>query len=160
MTNPVYFAQVHVAIDDKGIRLIMQCRHSLLFFEKEGCKKKSKENYFDVTMLCFDSAEICELSRLFIRWSLENILLKTNFGSDQDSGLILLRKLNSQQMEKKRKTISKIFKDIAFSIDIQTNLKEEDFVDVTVSLQNVTYWPYKKPNDNLVYIHSSSSQSP
>ena len=135
----------------------MQCRHSLLFFENESRKKKSKENYFDVTMLCFDSAEICELSGLYIRWSLENILLKTNFGLYQDRGLILLRKLNGQQMDKRRKTFSKIFKEIAFGIDIQTNLKQVDFLDVTVSLQNGTYWPYKKPNYNLVNIHSSSN---
>ena len=42
-------------------------------------------------------------------------------------------------MDKRRKTISKIFKDIAFCIDIQANLKEVDFLDVTVSLQNDTY---------------------
>ena len=130
---------MHVAIDNKGIRLIMQCRYFLLFFENESWKKKSKENYFDVTMLCFDSAEICELSGLFIRWSLENILVKSNFGLYQNSGLILLRKLNGQLMDKRRKTISKIFKDIAFCIDIQTNLKEVDFLDATVSLQNDTY---------------------
>ena len=47
-------------------------------------------------------------------------------------------------MEKKRKTI--IFKDIGFSIDIQTNLKEVDFFDVTLNLQNDTCRLYKKPN--------------
>ena len=45
-------------------------------------------------------------------------------------------------MEKKRKTI--IFKDIGFSIDIQTNLKEVDFFDVTLNLQNDTCRLYKK----------------
>ena len=63
-------------------------------------------------------------------------------------------------MDKKRKTIIKIFKDIGFSIDIQTNLKEVDFLDVTLNLQNGTYRPYKKPNDKLLYIHSSSNHPP
>ena len=58
-------------------------------------------------------------------------------------------------MEKKRKTI--IFKDIGFSIDIQTNLKEVDFFDVTLNLQNDTYRLCKKPNEKLLYIHSSSN---
>ena len=44
------------------------------------------------------------------------------------------KKLNGQQMYKKRKSIIKIFKDIGFSIDIQTNLKEVDFLDVTLNL--------------------------
>ena len=42
------------------------------------------------------------------------------------------------QVNKKRKTIIKIFKDISFSIDIQTNLKEVNFLDVKVNLQNDT----------------------
>ena len=60
-------------------------------------------------------------------------------------------------MDKKRKTIIKIFKDIGFSIDIQTNLKEVGFLDITLNLQNDTYRPYKKPNDKLIYIHLSSN---
>ena len=60
-------------------------------------------------------------------------------------------------MGKKRKTIIKTFKDIGFSINIQTNLKEADFLDVTLNLQNLVYRPYKKLGDKLVYIHSSSN---
>ena len=74
--------------------------------------------------------------------------------------LILLRKLNGQQMDKKGKTIIKIFKDIGFSIDSQTNLKEVDFLDVTLNLKNGFYRPYKKPDDKLVYIHSMSNHPP
>ena len=108
----------------------------------------------------FDGAEICELVGLYIQSNLENILPKTNFGLYRDHELILLRNLNGQQMDKKRKTIIKIFKDIGFSIDIQTNLKEVDFLDVTLNLQNGTYHLYKKPNEKLLYIHSSSNHPP
>ena len=73
----------------------------------------------------------------YIQSNLENILPKTNFGLYRDNGLILLRNLNGQQMDKKGKAVIKIFKDIAFSIDIQTNLKEADFLDVTLNLQNM-----------------------
>ena len=68
----------------------------------------------------FDGAEICELVGLYIQSNLENILSKTNFGLYWDDGLILLRNLNSQKMDKKRKTTTKILKDIGFSIEIQT----------------------------------------
>ena len=100
----------------------------------------------------FDGAEICELVGLYIQSNLENILPKINFGLYRDDGLILLRKPNGQQMDEKRKIIIKSFKDIAFSVDIQTNLKEVDFLDITLNLQNDTYCPYKKPNDKLLYI--------
>ena len=63
-------------------------------------------------------------------------------------------------MDKKRKTIINIFKDIGLSIDIQTNLKEVDFIDLTLNLQNDTYHPYKKPNDKLLCIDSSSNHPP
>ena len=69
-------------------------------------------------------------------------------------------------MDKKRKAITKIFKDIGFSINIQTNLKEVDFLDVTLNLQNYTYRSYKKPNNKLLLhplivenIHRKSSNS-
>ena len=117
----------------------MHCRKSLLFFGNETWKKKSTESCFDVTMGSFDGAEICELVGLYIQSNLENILPKTNFGLYRDDGLIVLRNLNGPQMGKKRKTIIKIFKDIGFNIDIQTNLKEVDFLDVRLSLHNDTY---------------------
>ena len=160
LTNAIQFAKLHTTIDDKDLRLIMHYRKSLLFFGNETWKKKSTESCFDVTMGSFDGAEICELVGLYIQSNLENILPKTNFGLYRDHELILLRNLNGQQMDKKRKTIIKIFKDIGFSIDIQTNLKEVDFLDVTLNLQNGTYRPYKKANDKLLYIHSSSNHPP
>ena len=134
MTNAIQFARLHATIDDKDLRLIMHCKKSLLFFGNETWKKKSTESCFDVTMGSFDGAEICELVGLYIQSNLENILPKTNFGLCRDDGLIRLRNLNGQQMDKKRKTIIKIFKDIGFSIDIQINLTEEDFLDVTLNL--------------------------
>ena len=53
-------------------------------------------------------------------------------------------------MGKKRKAIMKIFKHIGISTDIQTNLKEVNFLDVTLNLQNGTYRPYKKPKNKLL----------
>ena len=50
-----------------------------------------------------------------------------------------------------------MFKNIGFSLDIETNLKEVDFLDVTLNLQNGTYRPHEKPNDELLYIHSLSN---
>ena len=63
-------------------------------------------------------------------------------------------------MGKKKKTIIKIFKGIGFSNDIQANLKEVDFLDVTLNPLNGTYRPYKKPKDKPLYIPSSSNHPP
>ena len=66
----------------------------------------------------FDGAEIWELVGLYIQSNLQNILPKTNVGLYRDDRLIILRNLNGQQMDKKRKTIIKMFKNIGFNIDI------------------------------------------
>ena len=112
------FLKLDSTIDDKDLRLIMHCRKYVLFFGNETWKMKSAESYSDVTMDSFDGAEICELVALYIQSKLENILFKTNFGLNQDDGLILLRNLYGHKMDKKRNNIMKILKDIGFSMDI------------------------------------------
>ena len=53
-----------------------------------------------------------------------------------------------------------IFKDVGFSIDIETNSKVVDFFDITFNLNNGTYNPYKKPNNPLLYINKSCNHQP
>ena len=84
----------------------------------------------------------------------KKILPKSNFSIYQDDGLALLKNLNGQGTDKVRKNIIRVFKDIGFSLEIETNLKEVDFLEVSLNLRNGTYQPYKKPNHRLLYIHS------
>ena len=58
------------------------------------------------------------------------------------------------------KNIIKTFKDFGFAIDVETNLKIFDFLDITFNLNNGTYRPYKKPNDLSLYIKKSSNHPP
>ena len=66
------------------------------------------ESCFDLTRGSFDGAKICELVEFYIKLNLKNVLPRTNFGLYQDDGLILLRNLNSKQMDKKTKAILNI----------------------------------------------------
>ena len=75
----------------------------------------------------FDGAEICQIVGLYIQSKLEKILPKPNFGLCRDDRLALLRNINGQQTEKVRKNIIGVFKDIGFSLEIETNLKEVEF---------------------------------
>jgi len=45
-------------------------------------------------------------------------------------------------------------------ITIDTNLKQVNFLDVTLSLSDSKFWPYRKENDNLLYIHKYSNHPP
>ena len=68
--------------------------------------------------------------------------------------------INAQQIDKLRKKITKIFKEIGFKIDIETNLKIVNFLDITFNLINGSYKPYKKPNDAVLYINKNSNHPP
>ena len=72
-------------------------------------------------------------------------------------GPALLRNLNRQETDKVRKNIIGVFKDIGFSLEKENNLKEVDFLHVSLNLRSGTYRPYKKPNDRLLYIYRLSN---
>ena len=63
-------------------------------------------------------------------------------------------------MNRVRKNVIKTFKKNGFKIEIQTHLKIVYFLDVTFNLANGTYRPYKKANDSLLYINTSSNHPP
>ena len=100
--------------------------------------EKEIDSCFDVTMASFDGAEICELVRLYIQSKLEKILPKSNVGLYRDNGMALLRNLNGQHAGKVKKNIIGVFKDIAFSLEIESNLHEVDFLDVSLILRKKT----------------------
>ena len=91
---------------------------------------------------------------------LSNLLPQKDIGLYRDDGLILLRNTNGQLTDRIRKNVIKLFKEIGFKIEIETNLKILNFLDVTFNLANSTYRPYRDPNDNLLYIHTSSNHPP
>ena len=74
--------------------------------------------------------------------------------------MLILRNVNAQQTDRIHKNIIKIFKDIAFAIDVETNLKIVYFLDITFNLNNGAYRPYKKPKESLLYLYKSSNHPP
>ena len=108
----------------------------------------------------FDGAEIRELVGIHVLSLLSNKLDKQSTGLYKDDGLVLLRNTSKQKTDQIRKDIIKIFKDAGFKIEIKTNLHIVDFLDVTFNLLDETYRPYKKPNDQLLYVNTSSKHPP
>ena len=160
LEKAISFAKSLMDIDDHKIRTIKHCRKSLLFHNNVAWKKKTTTSCFDVTMGSYDGAEVCELVGTFILSKLENIIGKKNTGLYRDDGLVVLRNMNARRIDKIRKIIIKMFKDIGFQLEIKTNLKQVAFLDVTFNLITGLYTPYKKPNDNFLYINTSSDHPP
>ena len=111
-------------------------------------------------MESYDGAEVCELVGIYLLSLLANIIDKNNSGLYCDDRLIFLRNVNGQKMDRVRKNVIKIFKEVGFIIEIQTHLKIVNFLDVTFNLASGTYRPYKKANESLLYINTSSNHPP
>ena len=75
----------------------------------------------------------------------------------RDDGLGTLRNLSGPEVERTRKRIIKIFKDCRLNITIKMNLKAVDFFNVRFDLVNNTDQPYRKLNNEPVYIHKQSN---
>ena len=123
-----------------------------MFSDNEPCKKKDAEGCFNVTMGSYNGAEICELAAIYILSRLLTIICKSDCGLYRCDGLLVLHNVNGQQIDLVRKNVVQFFKDIGFFIRIETNLKIGNFLDITFSLNNSTFKPYKKPTDSLLYI--------
>ena len=147
-------------ITDKDISIITQSRGTLLFNSKEPWLKKSGNEELDVSLGCFDGAEVCELVGVFILHLLKTVMRKENVGLYRDDGLGILRNSSGPEIERKRKQIIQIFKTCGLKITVETNLKIVYFLDVRLDLINNTYQPYRKPNSETAYINKHSNHPP
>ena len=66
----------------------------------------------------YNGTEICKLVGIYILSCLATIVKENNCGVYRDDGLVILRNINGQQIDRTHKNIIKIFKDARFSIDI------------------------------------------
>ena len=87
----------------------------------------------------YDGAEICELVGIYMLTHLATTIKKSDCRLYRDDGLGIQRNVNWQQINRTRKNIIEIFKDVGFSIDIETKSKVVDFLDLTYNLNNGIY---------------------
>ena len=59
-----------------------------------------------------------------------------------------------------KKEFQKVFNDNDLKIVIKCNLKVVDYLDATFNLNEGSYKPYKKPNDETLYINAKSNHPP
>ena len=87
-----------------------------------------------------DGAEICELTGIYILLQLSKLLPQEDIDLYRDDGLIF-DNTNGQLLDRITKNLIKLFKLIGFKIEIGTNLKIVNSLDVTFNLANSTYRP-------------------
>ena len=154
------FASGFTPISQKDKEIIFNSRKSMLFGQGREWIKKGT-GLFDVTMGCYDGAEVCELVGMFALSRLaKEVPAADSIGLYRDVGLGVLRKSPGSKADRIRKDIIKAFADLGLRITIQTNLKVADFLDLSLNLSTESFYPFRKPNDQPLYIHHQSNHPP
>jgi len=108
-------------------------------------------------MGAFDGAEVCELVGCFMLSQIAEKFDKNNIGLYRDDGLAVFKNISGPQSEKIKKQFQKHFKDNGLDIVIKCNMKIVDYLDVTLNLNDSTFKPYHKPDNETNYVHKDSN---
>ena len=101
-----------------------------------------------------------KLVEIYIQNKLCNLINKKDFGLYRDDGLAILRNTSGAEVDRKRKSVIKTFKECGLSITREVNKKIVYFLDVQFNLNEQTYEPYRKPYNEPVYINIQSNHPP
>jgi hypothetical protein len=74
--------------------------------------------------------------------------------------LALIKSKSARLADKTRKELHNIFELFDLKITAESNLRIVNFLDVTFDLNNGKYRPYRKPNDDPLYINRYSNHPP
>ena len=113
---------------------------------------KSGLDNFDIPMGGYDSSQIADLVGLYILNILTRIISPEQLGLYRIDGLIYGP--NSSSIQKK---IIRAFKFLGFKIDVSSNNKIVNFLDVTLDLSNNSYKPFIKTDQHPSYINVNSN---
>ena len=97
--------------------------------------------------------KICETVGLFLLYHLSQLIEKKN-KIYRDDGLAILHKASGPTSERTRKRLIALFQDHGLKVTTECNFVQTDFLDVTFNLKLKKYWPFRKPNNQPLYIHS------
>ena len=111
---------------------------------------------FDVAMDAYDSAQVPDLIGIYILDTFGRIVNLERVGLYQDDGIVFTPDSNGPKTFKIQKII-RTFKLLGPRIEITSNLKIVDFLDVTLNLNNGTFKPFSKNNSTPTYINTDSN---
>ena len=111
-------------------------------------------------MGCSNGAEVCELVGTYLLNKLKVVIAKENMGLYRDDSLGIFQNMSGPEVERKKKELVKVFKNNGLSITVKSNLKTADFLDVHFDLVKEIYHPYKKTNDDPLYITKKTNHPP
>ena len=108
---------------------------------------------------------MCEIVGTYILNQLRDTFKHHSVKLYRDDGLAVVKGLFDPETERKKKRFIKIFKNCGLKITIKGNLIILSFLDVTFKkiknmFRKTTYEPYRKPDNQHVYIKVNSNHQP
>ena len=159
------FAQeeCQLKMSEKEMEIILHSCESFLFHDGKTWVKKGNRGRFDVAMGSFMGAEICELVGLYILHGMTSgkrpIFNKDQAGLYRDDGLAYVPEKGCSLRDLDRR-LRELFGKMDLEITTDFGLKNTDFLDVRFDLEKSEFSPFRKPNDNILYIDVNSDHPP
>ena len=121
-------------------------------------------------MGAFDGAEISEIVGLCVLHLIKNSFtdlerelkesLDLAVGLYRDDGLIVHKRLPGNTTDAIRKSLVILVKELGLGIEVNIDMARVNYLDVTLDLDNGKFGPYRKPNDQPLYVNSESNHPP
>ena len=138
--------------EEEVIKTVFHARKSLLFDKTSVWVKKGKSG-FDLAMGSYDRAEVCELVEIYLLNLLTNEFGKNSIDFYRDDSLSYFQNISGPDSERIKNKTRKIFKEGRLNITVASNSAITDFFDVTFDFKSSTYYPYRKQNNEILYMH-------
>ena len=157
LDQTIEFARKHIDIPDRDLEIIYNCRRGILCYEGENWIRKDTEENFDVPMGGKDSAQISDIIGLYILDCLGRVVTREHVGIYRDDGLMYIPNSNGPKTNQIHKKIQKVFDYIGFKVEISSNIRSANFLDVTFNLADGRYKPFSKNTRDPLYINVNSN---
>ena len=151
------FARNTIHIDESQLDVIRKCRKGILFHDNRSWVKKDSDSSFDVPMGGLDSAQIADFIGVYILDTIGRITDKANIGLYRDDGLLVIPNSNGPKTSNIQKRLVRAFRFLGFKVEIKSNIRSVNFLDVTLDLPSGSYKPFSKDNANPSYVHIESN---
>ena len=117
---------------------------------------KKGESNFNIILSAYNATEVWELIGIFMLSILSKHISKNHIELYRDDSLAISKNLSRSRSRKTQQKVSKIFKEKYQDIIVQCNLKINNYLDITLSLNDGSWRLYRKPNKETNYVHINS----
>ena len=115
---------------------------------------------FDITMGSYHRAEVCELVGLYMLNKITSYIPKENLCIYRDDGLAVIRRQSGFKTEKLKQQLHGMAHKMGLKLEIEGPMKVTDFLDLSFNLETEKYSPFRKINNEIQYISTSSNHPP